>query len=102
MTDLDVVKHTPNVSGWEVLEEQEDGRAVRKLVRTFHFDSFSEVFAFVRRAGELIEKEQHHPRFTVEADRVSFVTWTHAVRGLHENDFILAAKLNELSRKHDD
>ena len=98
MTDLDVVKLAPLASGWEVLEEQEDRRAVKKLVRTFHFDSFSLVNSFIRRAGELIERENHHLRFIVDVDRVAFITWTHAVRGLHENDFIIAAKLNELMR----
>ena len=75
--------------GWTAEDE--------RLRRTFTFADFREAMAFVQRLAELAEAEGHHPDFTVHYNRVDIVLWTHAVQGLSENDFILAAKISELT-----
>lgn len=68
----------------------------RKLVRRFKFDDFMEAMGFVNRVAELAEEEGHHPNITIDYSRVTFTVWTHAIDDLSENDFILAAKIDEL------
>lgn len=67
----------------------------RKLVRRFEFRDFLEAIAFVNRVAGIAEKEGHHPNITIDYKRVTFTIWTHAIDDLSENDFILAAKIDE-------
>ena len=67
-----------------------------KLHRTLMFDNFLVAMAFVNRMADLAEAEGHHPDFCVHYRRVDVTVWTHAIDGLSENDFILAAKINAL------
>ena len=67
-----------------------------KLRRTFLFDNFLVAMAFVNRMADLAEAEGHHPDFCVHYRRVDVTVWTHAIGGLSENDFILAAKIGDL------
>lgn len=78
----------PQVPAWEVKGE--------KLHKTFTFDDFVGAMAFLNRVAEVAEAEGHHPDFSVHWNRVEFTIWTHAIDGLSENDFILAAKIDEL------
>jgi 4a-hydroxytetrahydrobiopterin dehydratase len=74
--------------GWEVAGE--------RLRRSFRFPDFVSALAFVNRIGEVAEREQHHPDVLLAWGRVTVEIWTHAIGGLSENDFILAAKIDEL------
>jgi len=78
----------PEVTGWDV----RDG----KLHRRFEFRNFVEAMRFVNRMADIAEAEGHHPDFTVHYRQVDVVVWTHAIDGLSENDFILAAKIGDL------
>jgi 4a-hydroxytetrahydrobiopterin dehydratase len=80
----------PQVPGWQVLEGD------RKLSRRFLFRDFTAAMAFVNAMAELAEEEGHHPDFNVHYSTVDVTLWTHAIGGLSENDFILAAKIGEL------
>ena len=75
------------VDGWTVL----DGK---KLKRTYKFPDFAQALAFVNRAGAVAEAEGHHPDLFLTWGKVGVEVWTHAIGGLSENDFILAAKLS--------
>jgi 4a-hydroxytetrahydrobiopterin dehydratase len=79
----------PQVPGWEAREE--------RLLRRFMFRDFVTAMRFVNRMAEVAEAEGHHPDFTVHYRQVDVVIWTHAVGGLSENDFILAAKITPLA-----
>jgi 4a-hydroxytetrahydrobiopterin dehydratase len=73
----------------------EDERGNR-LERTYRFGNFMEALAFTKRVGLLAEEEGHHPSLLTEWGRVR-VTWTtHKIHGLHRNDFIMAARTDEL------
>lgn len=76
------------VSGWDARED--------RLYKTFTFKDFVAAMAFLNRVADLAESEGHHPDFCVHYNRVDFTIWTHAIDGLSENDFILAAKIDEV------
>lgn len=82
------------VPDWRVVERE----GVWRLERTFTFPDFATALAFTTRVGALAEAEGHHPALLTEWGRVTVAWWTHAVGGLHRNDFIMAAKTDALAR----
>jgi 4a-hydroxytetrahydrobiopterin dehydratase len=76
--------------GWRLLENG------TRLERRFAFQTFVAALAFVNRVGDLAEAEGHHPDITFGWGYASVLFYTHKIGGLHENDFIMAAKVNEL------
>lgn len=65
---------------------------VMQLEREFKFKNFKLALAFTNRVGEVAEAEFHHPTLTTEWGKVTVTWWTHAINGLHKNDFIMAAR----------
>jgi 4a-hydroxytetrahydrobiopterin dehydratase len=107
MDDLRAKRCRPCEGDVPKLEPDEIGRlhasvpvwdlwGTEKLHRHFVFKNFVEAMRFVNRMADLAEAEGHHPDFTVHYREVDVVVWTHAVGGLSENDFILAAKIDAL------
>lgn len=80
------------VPHWDVITEF----AELRLQRTYHFLNFKEALAFTNSVGEIAELEGHHPVITTEWGQVTVTWWTHAIGGLHENDFIMAAKCDRI------
>lgn len=78
------------VPGWALAED------ARSLSREYAFTDFKEALAFTNRIGELAEEEGHHPDIELSWGRVGIQLTTHSVKGLSENDFILAARINGL------
>jgi len=78
----------PQVSGWTLEGD--------KLKRLFKFKDFVELMRFVNRMAGTAEAEGHHPDFSVHYNVLDVEIWTHAIGGLSENDFILAAKIGAL------
>jgi 4a-hydroxytetrahydrobiopterin dehydratase len=78
------------VPGW-------DRRGNQTLRREFSFDDFNAAFGLVVRVALLAEAESHHPEIELEWGRAAFCTWTHTASGLSRNDFILAAKIDQLA-----
>ncbi|MDX1386387.1 MAG: 4a-hydroxytetrahydrobiopterin dehydratase [bacterium] len=68
-----------------------------KLFKNFKFKNFIKAMEFVNRMAEVAEEEGHHPDFTVHYNQVEVLLWTHAIDGLSENDFILAAKIDDMT-----
>lgn len=71
--------------------------AVNRLSREVVFKNFKEAMRFVNHVAELAEAEGHHPDFQIHYNKVTLELWTHKIGGLHENDFILAAKVDALA-----
>jgi 4a-hydroxytetrahydrobiopterin dehydratase len=69
----------------------------RKIQRTYRFKNFREALGFVERAGKLAEAEGHHPDIAFGWGYTTVSLQTKKIKGLHENDFIMAAKLDDLS-----
>lgn len=76
------------ISGWEL----KDGHLHKK----FKFKDFAEAMKFINSVAEIAEEEGHHPDFCVHYSKVEIEMWTHAINGLSENDFILAAKIDRI------
>jgi 4a-hydroxytetrahydrobiopterin dehydratase len=67
------------------------------ITRVFKFPDFRQALAFVNKVGELAEEQGHHPDILLAWGKAEVTTWTHAIDGLTESDFILAAKIDGLS-----
>jgi 4a-hydroxytetrahydrobiopterin dehydratase len=67
-----------------------------RLKRAFEFADFREAMRFVNGVAEIAEREGHHPDIAIHWNKVELTLWTHKIGGLHENDFILAAKIDGL------
>lgn len=80
------------VPGWQVVET--DG--ILRLQRTYKFSNFAQALAFTQRVGDCAEQEDHHPAILTEWGKVTVTWWTHKIKGLHTNDFIMAAKTDAL------
>ena len=80
------------VPRWELVERDE----IQRLERVFTFPDFISALGFTNKVGVLAEEEGHHPALLTEWGRVTVTWWTHKIRGLHQNDFIMAAKTDEL------
>ena len=93
VTEVEIVELRREVSAWQLVER--DG--IARLERLFHFPSFADALAFTNRVGALAEAEGHHPALLTEWGRVTVTWWTHKIRGLHRNDFIMAAKTDTLA-----
>lgn len=73
-----------------------DRGGIHRIKREFVFKNFREVMAFVNRVAEIAEEEGHHPNFSISYSKVLLELHTHAIGGLSENDFIVAAKIDRL------
>lgn len=92
LTAAQILNFQPQVPGWKVIEIDQ----VKRLEREFRFKNFKEALEFTNKVGQLAEEEGHHPVIVTEWGRVKISWWTHKIKGLHQNDFIMAAKTNEL------
>lgn len=79
------------VPGWKKTEDDID-----KIEKQFKFKNFSESMDFVNRVAEIAEEQGHHPDIYIHWNEVTLTLYTHAIRGLFDNDFILAAKIDEI------
>ncbi len=82
----------PRVPEWEIVER--DGE--QRLTRTFSFEDFAGALAFTNAVGTMAEAQDHHPTIVTEWGSVTVTWWTHAIGGLHRNDFIAAAKTDRI------
>jgi 4a-hydroxytetrahydrobiopterin dehydratase len=92
VTDAEINEFHPHVSDWEIVEL--DG--IKRLRRVFSLDDFAQALDFTKKVGELAEEEGHHPALLTEWVGTTVTWWTHKIKGLHRNDFIMAAKTDEL------
>ena len=91
-TDEEITEFQKQVPGWVILERE----GVKRLERVYKFKSFVEALAFTNKVGEIAEQEGHHPAILTEWGKVGVAWWTHKIGGLHRNDFIMAAKTDEI------
>lgn len=92
LSEIEVRELQPLVPNWEVVEV--DG--IQRLKRVFKFKNFSQALKFTNKVGEIAEAADHHPAILTEWGKVTISWWTHAIRGLHRNDFIMAARIDEI------
>jgi len=87
-------KYLKKVDGWDVKEDKLDGF---HLIKEFKFKNFIESQNFINKAGDIAEKEGHHPDIWFGWGYAKIKIFTHAIKGLSESDFILAAKIDQMS-----
>jgi 4a-hydroxytetrahydrobiopterin dehydratase len=92
VTEGEIRELAPQIPEWKQLLC--DG--IPRLERVFPFGNFAEALAFTNRVGALAEAEGHHPAILTEWGRVTVTLWTHKIRGLHRNDFVMAARIDGL------
>lgn len=92
VTEEEVTELSVQIPEWRLITRDN----IDRLERTFEFPNFVDAIAFTNRVGELAESEGHHPALMTEWGRVTVTWWTHKIRGLHRNDFIMAAKTDTI------
>ncbi|HRN69964.1 MAG TPA: 4a-hydroxytetrahydrobiopterin dehydratase [Candidatus Woesebacteria bacterium] len=92
MNEEQISKYSPQVPKWKII----DTNSIAKLQREFIFKNFVEAITFADKVGKIAEENGHHPRLIIDWGKVTVLWWTHAVKGVHRNDFVMAAKTDEL------
>ena len=93
VTEAEAAALLPQIPGWQIVELDR----IERLTRVFPFDDFAQALNFTSRVGELAEHEGHHPALLTEWGRTTVTWWTHKIKGLHRNDFVMAAKTDALA-----
>jgi 4a-hydroxytetrahydrobiopterin dehydratase len=94
VSEEEMAELKPQVPDWQVVEK----KGANRLKRTFEFEDFAGALNFTNQVGEIAEEEGHHPLLVTEWGKVTVTWWTHKIDGLHRNDFIMAAKTDDLYR----
>jgi 4a-hydroxytetrahydrobiopterin dehydratase len=92
VTDAEIAEFHLQIPEWRIVEHED----VKRLERVFKFKDFAQALAFTNKIGELAEAEDHHPSILTEWGKVTVTWWTHKIKGLHRNDFIMAAKTDRV------
>ena len=92
LTAAEIEALKPEIPQWSLMERN----GIARIERVYRFANFVEALAFTARVGALAEAAGHHPAITTEWGRVTVGWWTHAIGGLHRNDFVMAAKTDAL------
>ena len=90
---LEIHKYLKKVDGWDVKKKEGENYFIEK---EFTFNNFSESQKFVNQVGDIAKKEDHHPDIIFGWGYAKVQIFTHKIKGLVENDFILAAKINKI------
>ena len=92
VTDEEIEELRPQVPDWELVEVDR----IRRLRRAFRFPDFAQALAFTDAVGALAEQQGHHPALLTEWGKTTVSWWTHKIKGVHRNDFVMAAKTDLL------
>jgi 4a-hydroxytetrahydrobiopterin dehydratase len=93
VTDPEIAELKPQIPDWQIVER--DG--IPQLERVFRVNNFVQALEFTNKVGVLAESEGHHPAILTQWGSVTVTWWTHKIRGLHRNDFIMASKTDRLA-----
>ena len=95
LTDSEIAQLQRQVPNWSVVERN----GIKRVERNFRFKNFAEALAFTNKVARIAEEEGHHPAILTEWGRVFVAWWTHKIRGLHQNDFVMAARTDREYRE---
>jgi 4a-hydroxytetrahydrobiopterin dehydratase len=91
-TEEEIAAFMLQIPDWQIVEEEGE----KQLLRIYKFRNFREALSFTDQIGEIAEEAGHHPAILTEWGRVTVRWWTHKINGLHKNDFVMAAKTDQL------
>ncbi|SDI98502.1 4a-hydroxytetrahydrobiopterin dehydratase [Pseudomonas flavescens] len=97
VSEAELAQLIKEIPDWNI--EVRDG--VMQLERAYGFRTFKQALAFTNAVGEIAETENHHPALLTEWGKVTVTWWSHSIKGLHRNDFIMAARTDELAKGAD-
>ncbi|MEN2751302.1 MULTISPECIES: 4a-hydroxytetrahydrobiopterin dehydratase [Psychrobacter] len=80
------------IPDWSLIEDN----GINQLQRQYKFKNFVTAMAFANQLADIAEAEGHHPGILVEWGKATVTWWSHSIKGLHRNDFIMAAKTDSL------
>lgn len=92
LTDKEITQFISKLQEWKLVDEND----VKRIQRVYTFDDFMQALAFTNKVGESAEKEGHHPVLETAWGETTVTWWTHKISGLHQNDFIMAAKTDDI------
>ncbi len=92
LSDQEIKALKKDLADWQVIEVNGE----KHLHSTFDFKNFRQALDFTNRVGSIAEEYDHHPTMVTEWGKVTVDWWTHKIGGLHRNDFIMAAKTDQL------
>ncbi|MEW6083877.1 MAG: 4a-hydroxytetrahydrobiopterin dehydratase [Chloroflexota bacterium] len=92
LTEAEIAELLPQIPEWQLVV----GDGTPQLNRVFKFKNYAQALDFTNSIAAIAEAEDHHPLIVLEWGRVTVQWWTHVVKGLHKNDFIMAAKTDEI------
>ena len=92
LTGREISQLKAKLSGWETHTKKGELR----LEKSFPFKDFRQALAFTNRIAQLANEADHHPAILTEWGKVTVTWWTHKIKGLHQNDFIMAAKTEQV------
>lgn len=87
-TEEQIAHYQPQIPEWDIVHE--DG--VKKLRRRYPFKNFADALAFTNQVGAMAEEVGHHPDILTEWGGATVTWWSHKIKGLHVNDFIMAGR----------
>ncbi len=91
-SEAEISKFLSKLPGWQITLSEGEPR----LRKTFKFKDFNLAIDFTNRIAKIADDENHHPALLTEWGKVTVYWWTHRIRSLHQNDFIMAAKTEKL------
>lgn len=89
----EIAQLKPEIPDWNLVQPEGESH----LERSYKFSDFQDAIAFTNRVAEIAEEQGHHPAILTEYGKVTVTWWTHAISGLHKNDFIMAAKTDDIA-----
>ena len=92
VSEHEAIELLKELDNWKI----EDHDNIKQLVKQFNFSNYEDSVRFCQKVADLAESEDHHPKITVEWGKVYLEWWSHKIQGLHMNDFICAAKSDEI------
>ena len=92
LTESEIAELMTSVPEWTLVTQDN----ILRLQRIFKFKNYAQALEFTNKVAALAEEQDHHPLIILEWGRVTVAWWTHVVKGLHQNDFSMAAKTDEL------
>jgi 4a-hydroxytetrahydrobiopterin dehydratase len=93
LTPAELAALLPQIPNWCHFQVNGEDR----IERVYLFDNFKKAIAFTNAVGDAAEQDEHHPALLTEWGKVTVTWWTHAIRGLHRNDVIMAAKTDQIA-----
>ena len=92
LADQEIGQYQANLPNWEIYTQEGELR----LEKVFQFKDFNQAVDFTNQVAKIANQEDHHPALLTEWGKVTVTWWTHKIHGLHLNDFIMAAKTDQL------